>query len=105
MSAAAYNRGSRVVAREVDSLAQTGAARTARAAEAEQTAHLRDRIRSLERDLGRARRCIAELRRSKEARISEAREALARSDSAIRMLTRIAFPADHAEIPKAAVLP
>jgi len=58
-------------------------------------ATLRSRIAELEHELSRARRCIAELRRSKEARMEEARAYSASSQAAIRILTRLAFPKEE----------
>ena len=95
MGASQYNRGSAVLRRDIDGLMSVPLARAERDAEKDELARLREQIRTLERDLARARRCIAELRRSKDARLAEAREEQSRSDAAIRILTRIAFPQDH----------
>ena len=96
MGVAASNRGNRVIARECDAaLAASGVvARGERQAHKDEVARLREEIAVLERDLGRARRCIAELRRSKEGRLSEMRADLASSRSAISILCRVAFPAE-----------
>lgn len=91
----AYNRGSTLVRRNLDGQAQAATIRVGRQATKDEAARLRDRIAELERDLARARRCIYELRRSKDARISEARAEQSRSDAAVHILTRIAFPGDH----------
>lgn len=69
--------------------------RAERQAEKNELLALRSQIAKLERDLARARRCIAELRRTKEERALDARVALAAANSAIEMLTRIAFPCDR----------
>jgi phage shock protein A len=94
MSAAAYNRGSRLVAQEADARAQAVSARVERQAHKDEADRLRAQVAKLERDLARARRCIAELRRSKDARMSEARAELASSRFAVSTLCRIAFPHD-----------
>lgn len=94
MSAASYNRGSRVIARAADEIAPVLNARAERAAHKEETERLRAQVARLERDLARARRCIAELRRSKEERLAEARADAAMSQSAIKTLCRLAFPQD-----------
>jgi hypothetical protein len=91
MGAAAYNRGSKLVRREADERAREAISRADRDAYKAEAARLRDRVITLERDLARARRCIAELRRSKDARMSDARDEQSRSDAAIRILARIAF--------------
>lgn len=95
MSAAASNRGSRAVVRDLDQRMGPIRQRAERQAQKDEVARLSAQIVKLERDLARARRCIAELRRSKEERALDARVALAAADSAIKMLTRIAFPKDH----------
>ena len=94
MSRAAYNRGSRIVAREADERARSIDSRIERQALTDEVTRLQERIGLLERDLMRARRCIAELRRSREARLAEVRADASRSASAISMLCRIAFPGD-----------
>jgi predicted nucleic acid-binding Zn-ribbon protein len=68
--------------------------RADRQAAKDETQVLRERIARLERELSRARRCIAELRRSKDARMSEARDDQNRSDAAIKMLAKLSFPED-----------
>ena len=94
MGIAAYNRGSKALASAAAEQARPAMLRADRIAEKDEAQRLRDRILTLERDLGRARRCIAELRRSKEAPLSEARSEASRSDSAVRILARVAFPSD-----------
>lgn len=96
MGAAAYNRGTRVGVAVADERLVVTRLRADRDAEKDETARLRERVSLLERDLARARRCIAELRRSKDERLAEARAEQSLSRLAIRILTRIAFPEDHA---------
>lgn len=95
MGAAAYNRGSKLISRDADEDMGKVLVRAEREAVKAERARLRQQVAELQRELGRARRCIAELRRSKEERLTEARAEQSRSDAAIHILTRIAFPADH----------
>lgn len=85
------------LARELDPVAAAAMARAERRAHADDRARLLERVAILERDLKRARRCIAELRRARDARADETRADASRSDAAIRILTRIAFPGDAQE--------
>ena len=55
MSAASYNRGSRVIARAADEIAPVLNARAERAAHKEETERLRAQVARLERDLARRR--------------------------------------------------
>lgn len=96
MGIAAYNRGSRGISRDADKAMPAAIIRADRQAHKDQAERLQAQIDKLERDLSRARRCIAELRRSKEARMSEAHADLARADMAVSHLCRIAFPDDRA---------
>lgn len=94
MSVAAYNRGSRIVSRDTAAATRVISARIERQARKDETERLRAQVATLERDIARARRCIAELRRSKDARASEARAELLSSRFAVSTLCRIAFPSD-----------
>lgn len=96
MGAAAYNRGTKLIASDADGQMATANVRADRAALSEENAHLKSQIRSLHRELARARRCIAELRRSKDALMADARTDAASSAAAISVLCRIAFPEDQA---------
>jgi hypothetical protein len=91
MSAAASNRGTRVVRRDIDARIPAVMVRADREAAKDEVSRLRERVCALERELARARRCVAELRRTKEERLAEARAEQARGDAAIRILTRLAF--------------
>jgi phage shock protein A len=99
MGAAAHNRGNRIIAREADERMSVALLRAEREAQKDEVARLREQVATLERDLARARRCVAELRRSKDARMAEARAEHSRSDAAIRILTRVAFPGDRKPLP------
>lgn len=94
MGAAAYNRGSRLISRETEADPRIAAAiaRNERQAHKDENARLRAQVARLESELSRARRCIAELRRSKEARMSEAHAELSASKAAISILCKRAFP-------------
>jgi hypothetical protein len=94
MGAAAYNRGSRLTSIAADAAMPLANKRTARAAQRDVESDLRAQVVRLEADLARARRCIAELRRSKDERMAEARVDAERSAFAISTLCRIAFPGD-----------
>jgi hypothetical protein len=91
MGAAAYNRGSGFIRRQADQAIPTASACADRHARNDEVARLREQIGKLERDLVRARRCISELRRSKDARMSEARSELNSAQLAISILCRLAF--------------
>lgn len=96
MSAAAYNRGSRLVAQEADDRMPLARSRAERQAHKDEAERLRLQVTKLERELARARRCIAAMRLSHEARRSEWRASDSRSDAAISILCRVAFPKDGA---------
>lgn len=59
MGSAAYNRGSRLVSKEADERMPLATARADRQAHKDEVARLREQIATLERDLRRARRCLA----------------------------------------------
>lgn len=89
MGAAAYNRGSRLVSREADERVPGGLAR------ADHQARLREQVTTLERDLGRARRCLASERAGREAlRVRLADEERANA-LGVGVLCRLAFPGDE----------
>lgn len=94
MGAAAYNRGSAVLSREADRALGRTQERADRQALKDEAERLRAQLVEAQRDLARARRCIAELRSARDARNAEHRAKQSASDFAIRTLTRIAFPGD-----------
>jgi hypothetical protein len=94
MGIAAYNRGSNLIAAEADRGAQALSARADLQAYKDECARLRLEVAKLERELGRARRCIAAERYSREKRVSELGAELRSSEFAISTLCRVAFPAD-----------
>lgn len=94
MGAAAYRRGSRHISREADDRMPEAIARSERQAQKDEVARLREQIAGLERDLARARRCIAELRGSKEERVRELRAELSAAAFGTSILCRLAFPGD-----------
>lgn len=92
MGAAAYNRGSRLVAREADERIQVATSRADAHAHKEEVARLRERVAVLERELGRARRCLASERAGREAlRVRLSREERVNAFS-VGVLCRLAFP-------------
>ena len=67
MSIAAYNRGSRLVAREADERMPVATSRADAQAHKDEIARLREQVTTLERALARARRCLASERAGREA--------------------------------------
>jgi hypothetical protein len=94
MGVAASNRGSRIVARQAAAAVSAIAPRIERIAEKDEADRLRARISDLEHDLVKARRCIAELRRSKDECMADAKAEIQRGDAAIAILCKIAFSGD-----------
>lgn len=92
MSAAAHNRGSRVVARAADDLMPSAQSRADRAAQKDETERLRERVAQLEKTLSRARRCLAAERHAREARTAELKAELRASKYAVTLLCKLAFP-------------
>jgi septal ring factor EnvC (AmiA/AmiB activator) len=94
MSAAAYNRGSRLVSREADERMPEATLRADRQACEDEIARLREQVASLKRELRRARRCLAAERAGRDA----LRVRLAHEESAyafgLGVLCRLAFPGD-----------
>ena len=71
MGAAAYNRGTTVIRQGADARMDVAQARTDRRAYAEESDRLRAQIARLERDLARARRCLASERAGRARLASE----------------------------------
>jgi len=97
MTAASYNRGSRVLARDIDAAMPAAILRAGREADELDVARLRVRVASLERELQRARRCIAAERAGREAlrlRLSDSKREYA---FAVGILCKLAFPNDRAK--------
>lgn len=95
MGVATYNRGSRAIAAQADEKMPVATLRSDRQAHKDEVARLRGQIATLERDLRRARRCLAAERAGRE----RANERLAASkrayDFGVGVLCRVAFPSDH----------
>ena len=91
MSRAAYTRGTRLVTRAADAAVTPAVTRADRVAMSDEIERLRVQNAALERDLRRARRCIAELRRSKDERMRESADDKRRSDLAISILCKRLF--------------
>ena len=95
MGSAAYNRGSRLVAKEADERMPLATDRADRQAHTAEVARLREQIATLERDLRRARRCLASERAGRESlrvRLADAERANA---FVVGVLCRLAFPGDE----------
>lgn len=94
MGAAAYNRGSRLVSREADERMPGALSRADHQAHKDEVARLRKQVATLERDLTRARRCLASERAGREAlRVRLANEERANAFS-VGVLCGLAFPGD-----------
>lgn len=95
MGAAAYNRGSLVIAREADSRAQAAQPRADARAYQDEIARLREQVTKLERDLCRARRCLASERAGRAAlRVRLDTEERANAFG-VGVLCKLAFPGDE----------
>lgn len=92
MTAAAYKRGSRIVSREADDRMPEAMRRADRHAHTDEVARLREQVAALERELRRARRCIAAERAGRESlRVRLASEERANAFG-VGVLCRVAFP-------------
>lgn len=91
MGAASSNRGSAVIRKHADEDIAPAVARADRDAYRAENERLRERVALLERDLARARRCLASTRYSHEQRMAEARDAATTNAMAIKILCRLAF--------------
>ena len=94
MGAAAYNRGSRLVSREADERMPVAVSRADHQAHKDEIARLREQVAALDRELRRARRCLAAERLGREQlrvrlRAEEGSHALS-----VTWLCRLAFPGD-----------
>ena len=95
MGAAAHNRGSRLVSREADERMPVALSRADHQAHKDEVTRLREQVATLERDLGRARRCLASERAGREAlRVRLADEEMANAFG-VGVLCRLAFPGDE----------
>lgn len=95
MTVAAYNRGTRIVSREADERMPVALSRADRQAHKDEVTRLREQVATLERDLCRARRCLASERAGREAlrvRLAAAERSHALS---VEWLCRLAFPGDE----------
>jgi hypothetical protein len=95
VSAAAYNRGSRLVSREADERMPVATSRADAQAHKDEIARLREQVAALEHALRRARRCLAAERAGREAlRVRLADEERANAFG-VGVLCRLAFPGDE----------
>lgn len=95
MSAAAYSRGSRIVSRGADERMPVARFRADQQAHEDEIVRLREQVATLERDLRRARRCLAAERAGRGA----LRARLADEESAyafgVGVLCALAFPGNE----------
>ena len=83
------------MSKEADERMPLATARADRQAHKDEVARLREQIATLERDLRRARRCLASERAGREAlRVRLANEELANAFG-VGVLCRLAFPGDE----------
>lgn len=95
MSIAAYNRGSRLVSREADERMPGALSRADRQAHKDEITRLREQVTTLERDLRRARRCLASERAGREA-LRARLDAEERANAfGVGVLCKLAFPGDE----------
>lgn len=97
MGAAAYNRGSRSIAADADALMPAASARATLQAHKDEAEALRMRVAALERDLRRARRCLAAERFGREQLGARLRDEERANAFCVGILCRIAFAADDLE--------
>jgi hypothetical protein len=92
MGAAHYNRGSRAISRQADACMPEAISRAADQSQRDEIGRLRDQVDRLQRQLRRARRCIASERYAR----GQLAERLAGSERAyefaVSVLCRLAFP-------------
>jgi len=95
VSAAAYRRGSRLLSSEADKRMPAALSHADRQARKDEVSRLRELVTTLERDLRRARRCLAAERAGREA----LRARLADEESAyafgVGVLCALAFPGNE----------
>lgn len=95
MGAAQYNRGSRVISREADDRMPGLTARADRQAFKDEIDRLRERCSILERDLSRARRCLAAERNGRESLRQRLAAEQRSHEFSVEILCRIAFKGER----------
>jgi len=95
VSIAAYNRGSRLVAREADERMPVATSRADAQAHKDEVARLREQVTTLKRDLRRARRCLAAERAGREALRARLIDAERANAFGVGVLCGLAFPGDE----------
>lgn len=95
MSIAAYNRGSRLVAREADERMPVATSRADAQAHKDEVTRLREQVTKLKRDLRRARRCLAAERAGREALRARLIDAERANTFGVGVLCGLAFPGDE----------
>ena len=91
MGAAAYNRGSRVVSREADERMPSAMMRADVQAYKDEIGRLLTQVATLERELARARRCLAAERAGREALRVRLADEVSSNRFAVGVLCRLAF--------------
>ena len=95
MGAAAYNRGSRLLAREADERMSGAMSQADARAHKDEVTRLREQVTTLKRDLRRARRCLAAERAGREALRARLIDAERANAFGVGVLCRLAFPGDE----------
>jgi phage shock protein A len=95
VSIAAYNRGSRLVAREADERMPVATSRADAQAHKDEVTRLREQVTTLKRDLRRARRCLAAERAGREALRARLIDAERANAFGVGVLCGLAFPGDE----------
>ena len=95
MGAAAYSRGSRLVAREADERMPVATSRADAQAHKDEVTRLREQVATLKRDLRRARRCLAAERAGREALRARLIDEERANAFGVGVLCGLAFPGDE----------
>lgn len=95
MGFAAYNRGSRLVSREADECMPVVISRADRQAHKDEITRLHEQVAALERQLRRARRCLAAERAGREALRARLADEERANAFGVVVLCRLAFSGDE----------
>lgn len=95
MSVAAYNRGSRLVSREAVERMPVATSRADAQAHKDEITRLREQVVTLERELRRARRCLAAERAGREALRARLTDEERANAFGVGVLCGLAFPGDE----------
>lgn len=97
MSAASYNRGSRIISRETDERMPNAALRADRQSHNDENKKLREQLAAMERELNRARRCLSAERAGRERLRVRLAEQERLNAFRVGILCRLAFPGERAK--------